>query len=432
MTQQQYQQLRPFVLHSTWEKLYDSWGGPYADKLDLQRHILQTVQEMDKCIGNTPHRNSITLAVDIVQPEAETIVPDSPVTILQNLWNQIKIEKLHLIPQEEEPMKPEDTAHSWRHGLSHFAFRTTKSGLELLGSVAHEGEHAHQSDKSRYTPDELKMIAIFRAVNCSPESNFTRYQNNYNEMAARIQEAKLYLDIFKYAQDDPEWNIQEREFFVEHFRELNAQLTDEVTETNVASLINFVVKGLKSTEESCELIDAAFPSANSHQSNIAASKFMDTTGRAMLQKMHDELWSYSSQISAIIRQLDREVNPELDRALTMQQDNRKQIIRKMQDVGVPLVDIAQMNPFPQECINLEHREENVPYALQIVGTYHNPALIITPEGLCFVYDKEPLIRPYGKVNQENLPDDPELAYIPPSYTQDIDAIAEPEEEHDEP
>lgn len=152
----------------------------------------------------------------------------------------------------------------------------------------------------------------------------------------------------------------------------------------------------------------------------------------MLQKMHDELWSYSSQISAIIRQLDREVNPELDRALTMQQDNRKQIIRKMQDVGVPLVDIAQMNPFPQECINLEHREENVPYALQIVGTYHNPALIITPEGLCFVYDKEPLIRPYGKVNQENLPDDPELAYIPPSYTQDIDAIAEPEEEHDEP
>ncbi len=430
MTQQQYQQIRKFVLHSTWEKLYDSWGGPYADKTDLQRNILQTVQEMDKFLGNTEHRNNITLAVDIVQPEAETMIPDSPLTILQNLWNKIKTEKLHLIPPDEEPMKPEDTAHSWRHSISHFAFRTTKSGLELMGSVAHEGEHANQSDKSRYTADELKIIAIFRAVNCSPETNFTRYQNNYNEMAARIQEAKLYLDIFQYAQNDPEWDIQEREFFVQQFRDLNARLTDKVTKTNRDDVINFLVKGLKTTEESCELIDAAFPGADSHQSNIAASEFMDTTGRDMMHKMHDELWNYSAEISAIIRQLDREVNPDLDRARTIQQDARKQIIRTMQAAGVTFVEKSQMVPFPQECINLEHREENVPYALQMAEMYHNPALIVTTEGLCCVYDKEPIIRPYGRVNKENLPDDPELSYDThdtPSYDTRFD-----EYEHDEP
>lgn len=394
MTKEEYLQIRDFVLKTHWNQLYDSWGGAYADKSIMRQHILAAVTSMDKILGNTPHRNSVTLTVDIIEPKVRGNIPASPISLLQSLWSKIHAPKLSMIQDVDGPIQPEDTAHSWRNNLSHFAFKSTLSGLELLGSVVHEGEHANQSDISCYTSDERKLIAIFRSINCSPEENFSRYQMNPNEMAARIKEAKVYLEVFEHAQQDPDWNMQEREFFLQKFKELNQRLTACIGEKEIDRFVDDVVKGLQMTSESCDIINQTFNGTSSHKCNVAAAQFMNITGRKLHQQLCTTLLQYSAELSKVIRQLDRETNPALERNVTEQRDQRNSKLRRFYDAGIQMIDAAKASPFPQGCINLEY-SNNVEYAIQIARMYYNPAIIQMRDGLCMIYDTQPCVRPYS-------------------------------------
>lgn len=431
MTPQMYQLLRPFALQHTWNRTKDELCENSRNPEVYAKNLLQKLRILDAALGTSQHRHNITLEVDVNVREREYEWTEKVPKWLRTLRELTR--KPAQIAQSENVYvaDADSTYHSWQWNVTHFAIKYTKTGLEILGSVVHEGEHADQSDTSLHSDPEQKLILLNRMLYTQPEQDMVAYHVNYNEMRARMQEAKLYIELFEYMQSDPLWNIAERQEFWRACKELNQNLMADVSEKSINNITNWLVKSLRHIDQDCQYFHEVFKGATPRERNQSAADFLNDEGRKLHLALFEEMKQLSTQLSRINNQLSKEVSFE-HKDTTELQDHRRRVIRECNDANIPLVQVDKLVPYPQCMIVVDDINTSIQQAIEQAQTYYNSALTITSQGLCIVYDTEPLLRPYSTIPIDKLPDDPELSYAPPSYTQYIDAIVHSEDEHDEP
>ena len=113
MTKEKYLQIREFALKTRWNQLYDSWGGVHGDIAELKGNLLNVITDIDKTFGNTPHRNSVTLEVDVVTSTQFKTESPKHNSVLRQLWHRLQPQKMNMITLSETPIRPDETAHSW-------------------------------------------------------------------------------------------------------------------------------------------------------------------------------------------------------------------------------------------------------------------------------------------------------------------------------
>lgn len=394
MTEKTYQLLRPFVLEHTWNETQAKLRAG-RDPDVYGENLLKELKRIDEILGPSAHRRTIQLELDVQQREEEAM-PEAP---SRDSWlSQIR-KRLHPPAQtmqieKEYTRDPASNYHSWVWSRTHFAVQFTTTGLELLGTTVHEGAHADQSDNARFSTDEQKLVLLNRVLYIPPEKDKTAYRNNYIELQARIQEAKLCIELFPYMQKDPFWNIAERKHFLNYCESVIKNLMPKLTQQSIQQYNDWLIKSLRHTKTDCPYLHDVFAGTTPAERNKSAASFLRTDGCRMHLELFNEAIKVFEKLSKIKHQLQQEVSPEhYDR--TVQEDHRREVIRVCQEHGIPLLENRQIEPYPQALEMVDNPAISIIDRIEIAQMYYNPALVITSEGLGIVYDKEPCERPYG-------------------------------------
>ena len=300
--------------------------------------------------------------------------------------------------------------HDWKTNQTHLSYNKLDRGIAVIGTAVHEAEHANQTTGYGYSPTQVTMLWIARALYEGSKSNALAYRNNYAEIAARLAEAKFYLESYKHMKDSPNFTVHEKDSMLRAFMDNNYHLCRSVTEENLKNLLQSQIRQLKSPfwyHEDCKTaLKYAFPQCTAWtQLRKAAIAFLETEGQRLNDEMYREVTSISKEMKDVIHQLEKETTTDRDH--TIAQDKRNYIAELARNYHIPFIDVDAAVPFPQHADDLE----SVRYGAQLMfesakENYYNPAIVTLNGTLHLIYDDTPQERPYGPKPQP-LPPTPE-------------------------
>ena len=301
--------------------------------------------------------------------------------------------------------------HDWATNRTHLVYNPNERGIDTIGAAAHEAEHANQTVGHGYSPTQLTMIWIARALYKSPKVDKMAYRNNYTEIAARIAEAKFYIHAYDMIKNDPKFTVHEKDAMLRVLMDRNFQLCRGVTEKNLHSLLQSQIRELKSwfgyTDEMKTALQYAIPGKNNFgETRKGAITFLESEGQHLNDEIFKEMKGVSQQLEDIIHQLEKDTKD--NRIHTIAQDNRNYIAELAQYYEIPFIALDAATPFPQHADDLERDSVAVQIKFEhIRQNFHNPAIVKLNGNLHLIYDDVPQYRPYGDKPKQSEPKQPE-------------------------
>ena len=323
---------------------------------------------------------------------------------------------VNMTPKDKKAVEDQNRQwHDWATNQTHLSYNPAERGIDTAGASVHEAEHANQTAGYGYSQTQLTMIWISRALYKGPKTDGVAYRNNYTEIAARIAEAKFYIQAYNLIKNDPKFTVHEKDTMLRVFMDRNFQLCRDVTLQNLQNLLQSQIKELRFGFGYTDVMKTALRYAIPNQRHFGETRkgaiaFLESEGQRLNEEIFKEMEGVSKQLEDIIHELENDTRT--NRPHTIAQDNRNHIAELARYYEIPFIEIGDATPFPQHADDLEGDNVAVQMKFEhIRQCFHNPAIVRLNGSLHVIYDDTPQERPYGdkpkqpvQQKQEPLPE----------------------------